>query len=322
MAQTGFTPIQLYRTTTAAAVPSAADLAPGELAINIANTDMALFAENASGSVVRLMNNPAGLRYPTADGTNGQVVTTNGSGVLSFTTPAAAGVTSVDVSGGTTGLTTSGGPVTGSGTITLGGTLGVANGGTGATTAGAALTALGAVAKAGDTMTGALAVVAGTVSAPGLAASGDSNTGIFFPAADTIAFTEGGVEALRITSTGATNVIGRLNLSSDYKENWVAANTGTAYTIDIAAGTLQDLALTGNCTFTFPAGVVAGRSFTLLLSQDGTGGRTVTWPAAVRWPGGTAPTITSTANRTDKFIFTQDGLGRWLGSNAGQNYSV
>lgn len=44
------------------------------------------------------------------------------------------GVTSVDVSGGTTGLTTSGGPVTTSGTITLAGTLGVANGGTGATT--------------------------------------------------------------------------------------------------------------------------------------------------------------------------------------------
>ena len=43
-------------------------------------------------------------------------------------------VTSVDVSGGTTGLTTSGGPITTSGTITLAGTLAVANGGTGATT--------------------------------------------------------------------------------------------------------------------------------------------------------------------------------------------
>lgn len=43
-------------------------------------------------------------------------------------------VTSVAVSGGTTGLTTSGGPVTGSGTITLAGTLAVANGGTGTTT--------------------------------------------------------------------------------------------------------------------------------------------------------------------------------------------
>jgi len=51
-------------------------------------------------------------------------------------------VTSVDVSGGTTGLTTSGGPVTTAGVITLGGLLNVANGGTGQTTANAALNAL------------------------------------------------------------------------------------------------------------------------------------------------------------------------------------
>ena len=51
-------------------------------------------------------------------------------------------VTSVDVSGGTTGLTTFGGPITAAGAITLGGTLGVANGGTGATTANAAFNAL------------------------------------------------------------------------------------------------------------------------------------------------------------------------------------
>lgn len=54
-------------------------------------------------------------------------------------------VTSVAVSGGSTGLTSSGGPVTSSGTITLAGTLAVANGGTGATTAAAARTNLGLV---------------------------------------------------------------------------------------------------------------------------------------------------------------------------------
>jgi len=64
------------------------------------------------------------------------------------------GVTSVNVSGGTTGLTTSGGPITTSGTITLAGTLGIANGGTGATTAGAALTALGAAPLASPALTG------------------------------------------------------------------------------------------------------------------------------------------------------------------------
>jgi hypothetical protein len=54
-------------------------------------------------------------------------------------TKGAGSVTSVAVSGGTTGLTTSGGPIVGSGTITLAGTLAVANGGTG-NTAGTALT--------------------------------------------------------------------------------------------------------------------------------------------------------------------------------------
>ncbi len=59
-------------------------------------------------------------------------------------------VTSVDVSGGTTGLTTAGGPVSSSGTITLGGTLGVANGGTGRATGGTAY----ALIAAGTTATG------------------------------------------------------------------------------------------------------------------------------------------------------------------------
>ena len=86
MAQAGFTPIQLYRTSTSAAAPSAGNLADGELAININNSDMALYAKNASGTVTRLINNPASLKYPTADGTSNQVMVTNGSGTLSFTT--------------------------------------------------------------------------------------------------------------------------------------------------------------------------------------------------------------------------------------------
>lgn len=61
-------------------------------------------------------------------------LTDDGSGIVTITTSGSSGtVTSVDVSGGTTGLTTSGGAITTSGTITIAGTLIVANGGTGAT---------------------------------------------------------------------------------------------------------------------------------------------------------------------------------------------
>ncbi|PPD53658.1 MAG: hypothetical protein CTY12_04640, partial [Methylotenera sp.] len=63
---------------------------------------------------------------------NGRILTTNGTST-SWAVASSGTVTSVGVSGGTTGLTTSGGPITGSGTITLTGTLGVTNGGTGLT---------------------------------------------------------------------------------------------------------------------------------------------------------------------------------------------
>ena len=66
-------------------------------------------------------------------------------------------VTSVAISGGTTGLSASGGPITTSGTVTLAGTLAIANGGTGATSAGAALTALGALASSSYTAADVLA---------------------------------------------------------------------------------------------------------------------------------------------------------------------
>jgi hypothetical protein len=64
-------------------------------------------------------------------------------GVAAGATANVGTVTSVGVSGGTTGLTTSGGPIVSSGTITLAGTLAVGSGGTGATDAGAARTNLG-----------------------------------------------------------------------------------------------------------------------------------------------------------------------------------
>ena len=54
--------------------------------------------------------------------------------------------------------------------------------------------------------TGVTTVQAGTAAAPAITTSGDTNTGIFFPAADTIAFTEGGVESMRIDASGRVGI--------------------------------------------------------------------------------------------------------------------
>ena len=54
--------------------------------------------------------------------------------------------------------------------------------------------------------TGVATFAAGTVALPAITTSGDTNTGVYFPAADTIAFTEGGVEAMRINSSGNVGI--------------------------------------------------------------------------------------------------------------------
>lgn len=127
-----------------------------------------------------------------------------------------------------------------------------------------------------------------------------------------------------VTLTGSQTLTNKTieagTFTNGYTEEVATANTGTSYTIDLANGSVQILTLTGNVTFTFPT-ATAGKSFILLLKQDGTGSRTVTWAGTVKWPGGTAPTVTSTASKLDKYVFTADGTN-WYGSTAGQNYTV
>lgn len=119
------------------------------------------------------------------------------------------------------------------------------------------------------------------------------------------------------TWSGVQTFSGGLVLTGSIDETPVTANTGTSYTITNRS--LHNLTLTGNCTFTFPA-AVAGRQFTVFLKQDGTGGRTASLPATVRWPGGTAPGITTTANRTTVLSFICDGT-YWMGFLGGLDFN-
>jgi len=176
MSQAGFTPIQLYYSTTAGLQPSASNMIVGELALNV--TDKKLYARDNSGvfllaqaGSVSLASNLAGgstgsLPVQVAanttsflsPGTAGFVLQTNGPGVAPSWAPvvgfSGGTVTSVTGTGSANGLTLSG-TVTGAGNITLGGaitglslttqvsgTLPFANGGTNATTQQAAINAL------------------------------------------------------------------------------------------------------------------------------------------------------------------------------------
>ena len=139
----------------------------------------------------------------------------------------------------------------------------------------------------------------------------------------TLAVANGGTGAT--TSTGSGSVV--LGTSptvnnptvTNYTESVVAiGNSGTTQTLSLTNGTVQTVTLTGNCTFTMPT-ATAGKSFILIVVQDGTGGRTATF-TSVKWPGGTAPTITTTATTgRDILTFVADGTN-WYGTFA-QNFS-
>ena len=106
---------------------------------------------------------------------------------------------------------------------------------------------------------------------------------------------------------------------TNYTESVVAiGNSGTSQTLSLTNGTVQTVTLTGNCTFTMPT-ATAGKSFILIVVQDGTGGRTATF-TSVKWPAGNAPTITATATTgRDILTFVADGTN-WYGTFA-QNFS-
>lgn len=148
-------------------------------------------------------------------------------------------------------------------------------------------------------------IAAGTTTGTALVSTGDT--------AGTLVFqTNGTTTALTLgTDQNAT-------FNGAYTEKVYTANSSTAITLALTNGTVQIITLTGTCTITMPT-AVSGKSFTLLL-KTGAGSYTVTW-STVQWPGGTSPTLTSTASKMDRFVFVSDGTN-WYGSTAGQNYSV
>jgi len=124
---------------------------------------------------------------------------------------------------------------------------------------------------------------------------------------------------LRVNTSSSPSLAGSGSASGVENVNAVATAGASQTLPDVDTATVHRLTLTSaNCTITFPT-AAAGHSFTVVLVQDATGGRTVTWPGTVLWGGGSTPTLTTTAAKRDVFSFLCADGTNWLGMYAGQN---
>lgn len=126
---------------------------------------------------------------------------------------------------------------------------------------------------------------------------------------------------------GVPHTIGNLVMGLN-----AVGNSGTAKTVDFCQGNIVTMTLTGNVTLTFSniaqclkqgggSTQVGGSKVVFIFTQDGTGGRTVTWPSTAKFPTGTAPIINNAASAVDTLSFTSDGTNLYLDGPANPNLS-
>lgn len=174
----------------------------GTLVVGSGGTGASAFTSNGV-----LLGNGTSAVSATAAGTTGQILVGNTGSAPTWATLTNTAVTSISF--GTTGLTPS---TATQGAVTVAGTLAVANGGTGVTTS----TGTGSVVLSnsptlvtptlGAASATSIANGLGAVGTPSYTFTGDTNTGMWSPAADTIAFSENGVEAMRLDSSGNVGI--------------------------------------------------------------------------------------------------------------------
>jgi len=130
--------------------------------------------------------------------------------------------------------------------------------------------------------------------------------------------TLGLTEASKAVTADANGVVSFDNGTID--EATSITSSSNAATINLRDGNVFEHDLTENVTYTFSNPAASGRAsaFVLKIIQDSSA-RTITWPASVDWPAATAPTLTSTNNGVDVFVFfTIDGGTTYYGFVAGQ----
>jgi hypothetical protein len=261
--------IILKKSSTASAIPAAGSLQPGELAVNLA--DAKLYTKTTGGTVILVGSGASG----------------GGSGT----------VTSVAASGGTTGLTFTGSPITTSGTLTLGGTLAVANGGTGATTAAGALTNLGAYPATNPSgYTSNTGTVTGVTGTAPIVSSGGTAPAISISAATTSA-------AGSMSSADKTKLDGIAANANNYVlPKATATALGGVEVFDATVQTVAANAVTATASRTYGVQLNAADQMVVNVPWvDTNSGGTVTGvtgTAPIVSSGGNAPAISISAATT------------------------
>lgn len=117
------------------------------------------------------------------------------------------------------------------------------------------------------------------------------------------------------TFTGDVAITAKL-IADSYNETFVTL-TGTSLTVNCETGNSFSLTTSGNTTFIFSNPPATGTAYGFTLKVTAGGTYTLSWPASVKWPGGTAPDAPE-SGETDVFVFyTVDGGTTWYGFQAG-----
>ncbi len=118
-----------------------------------------------------------------------------------------------------------------------------------------------------------------------------------------------------------TNGTGKVKFNDAAYNPEATLTDGSTITWDAQASPVAKVTLAGNRTISAASNGVAGQFVSLLVIQDGTGSRTLTWNAAYEFKNDAAPTLTSTASKGDVFVFRYNG-SKWLEIGRNQNLTL